>query len=414
MRVCIHRGTKEIGGTCVEIEAGGARIALDVGMPLDAPAEAEGLLPPVPGFREPDGSLLGVVLSHPHQDHYGLARLVRPDVPVYMGEAAARILRAAAMFTPSGAEFADTRTLRDLAPVDVGPFRITPYLVDHSAYDAYSLLVEADGKRLLYSGDFRGHGRKAALFERMLRKPPPDVDALLMEGSSIGRLGDDDGFPGEGDLERELADVMASTPGIVLAYASGQNVDRIVTLFRACRRTGRKLVVDLYTAEILRATGNDRIPQGWWEGMRVFLPHRQRVWVKRNGLFDLMAPYKANRIFPEELKAIAPEAAMVFRPSMSRDLDRADCLAGAGVVWSMWDGYLKDEASRPFLEWMAERRLPMARVHTSGHASVADLKRFAAAVAPKRVVPIHSFGTYRYPELFENVDPKEDGEWWTV
>jgi ribonuclease J len=36
----------------------------------------------------------------------------------------------------------------------------------HSAYDAYSLLIGADGQRLFYSADFRGHGRKAALFEQ--------------------------------------------------------------------------------------------------------------------------------------------------------------------------------------------------------------------------------------------------------
>ena len=60
MRIRIHRGTKEIGGTCIEVEAQGKRIALDVGLPLDAPDEGhERLLPMVPGFREPDGSLLG-------------------------------------------------------------------------------------------------------------------------------------------------------------------------------------------------------------------------------------------------------------------------------------------------------------------------------------------------------------------
>jgi len=35
MRACIHRGTKEIGGTCIELESQGKRIVLDVGLPLD-------------------------------------------------------------------------------------------------------------------------------------------------------------------------------------------------------------------------------------------------------------------------------------------------------------------------------------------------------------------------------------------
>ncbi|MCX5684860.1 MAG: hypothetical protein NT049_14420, partial [Planctomycetota bacterium] len=53
MRVCIHRGTHEIGGTCVEIEAQGKRIVLDVGLPLDADA-ADAPLPKVAGFAEAD------------------------------------------------------------------------------------------------------------------------------------------------------------------------------------------------------------------------------------------------------------------------------------------------------------------------------------------------------------------------
>ena len=107
MKVRIHRGTREIGGTCIENEAQGKRIALDVGLPLNAPADASDganarLLPAVGGFREPDGSLLGVVISHPHMDHYGLARYLAPSVPVYIGEAAHRILKAVSAYVPNG------------------------------------------------------------------------------------------------------------------------------------------------------------------------------------------------------------------------------------------------------------------------------------------------------------------------
>ena len=71
MRICIHRGTKEIGGTCIELEAKGKRIVLDVGLPLDASeySDEQSLLPKVSGFNEPDESVLAVVISHPHQIH---------------------------------------------------------------------------------------------------------------------------------------------------------------------------------------------------------------------------------------------------------------------------------------------------------------------------------------------------------
>jgi len=73
MKACIHRGAKEIGGTCVEIESQGRRIVLDVGQPLDVDDPNQVPLHPVPGFEWPDPSLLGVIISHPHLDHYGLA-----------------------------------------------------------------------------------------------------------------------------------------------------------------------------------------------------------------------------------------------------------------------------------------------------------------------------------------------------
>ncbi len=134
------RDTQEIGGTCIELEAGGRRIALDVGLPLDAGEDHAGLLPEVAGFRDHDDSLLGVVISHPHQDHYGLARHVRSGVPVYLGEAANSVLKAASRYVPNGHWFENPRFYRDRRPLALGPFRITPYLVDHSAFDAYALL----------------------------------------------------------------------------------------------------------------------------------------------------------------------------------------------------------------------------------------------------------------------------------
>jgi ribonuclease J len=413
MKVCIHRGTREIGGTCIEIEAQGKRIALDVGLPLGAD-DTDALLPAVEGFRTEDPDLLALVISHPHQDHYGLARHVRPDVRVLIGDAAHRILQAAKLFTPGGIVFENTLSLRDRQPVQLGPFEITPFLVDHSAYDAYALMIAADGKRVFYSGDFRAHGRKAPLFDKLARDPPKGVDVLLMEGTVIGRAGAEPRFLTETDLEEEFAAAFKVTPGLSLIWSSGQNIDRLVTIFRACRRTDRQFVIDLYTAEILKAADNPRLPQGTWNGVRVFLPEAQRRRVKRDGLFDLLHRIRGNRIFPEALRAEAARTVLLFRPSMMGDLDKADALKDARLIYSLWGGYLNEERLTPFKDWLARHAIPLNSIHTSGHASVADLRRFAAAIAPRILVPIHSFETGRFSEFFENVTMKRDGDWWDV
>ena len=417
MKIRIHRGTKEIGGTCIEIEAQGKRIVLDVGLPLDAPDDTgahEDLLPQVPGFREPDASLLGVLISHPHMDHYGLARYIRPEVPVYIGESAHNVMKAASDYVPNGSSFAAPHFIASRKPVEIGPFRVTPYLVDHSAFDAYSLLVEADGKRVFYSGDFRGHGRKKKLFQAMLARPPGDIDVLLMEGTTIGRTGTDEGFATEEDLEREFAQAFKETKGLHFVWTSSQNIDRLVTIFRAAKRTGRVLLIDLYTAVVLEATGRDSIPQSSWDEVRLYTPQRQRVTIVEKGLFPDLGRHKANRVFPEDLPGLASRAVMLFRPMMMSDKGVQAALDGAALTYSMWEGYLKQEGSVRVLKWLEEHGISKQTIHTSGHASVADLRRFAAELAPRILIPIHSFETGRFGEFFEDVVEKEDGEWWEV
>lgn len=409
MKVRIHRGTKQIGGTCIEVEHDGRHIALDFGLPLDGDA-ADSTLVPKLAIQH----LEAVVVSHPHIDHYGLLHHLPQNTPIAMGGAARRIVGMAAPFTGQPLPPLNGPCLQNEKPLTLGPFRITPYLVDHSAFDAYALLIEAGGKRLFYSGDFRGHGRKAKLFERMLTKPPADIDVLLMEGSSLTRMGADDQFPSEGELEEELVDTIQKIPGLALAHTSAQNIDRVVTLYRACRKTGRTLLIDLYAAAILEATGNPNIPQSDWPGVALFVPEAQRRLIKRNGWFDLLNRHKKQRVFAEALKSIAADSVMLFRPLMMNDLENADALKGASFIYSQWPGYLETDAYQTMTSWLSRHGIAMAHIHTSGHASPVDLRRFATALRPKSIVPIHSFAPEKYDQLFENVVYRDDGQWWEV
>ncbi len=415
MRVCIHRGSKQIGGSCVEVENFGQRLLIDLGLPLDAENNSVQYLPDIVGLDSSDPSLLGILISHPHLDHFGLLTHISPKIPVGMGSAARRILTAAAPFLPGNWPIpAKGWDFKSEQSFDVGPFQITPFLVDHAAYDAYALLIESGGKRLFYSGDLRIHGRKAVLVENLIKNPPKNINALLLEGSSLGRLKDDQQFPTESDIEAQLVQAFSKTEGLVLVHASAQNIDRVVSIIRACKRTGRKLIIDLYTAAILEATGNPNIPQSNWPDVALFVPQAQRIQIKENAWFDLLKHHAAKRIFVENLRETRDKSVLLFRPLHCRDLELGNCLEGAAYIYSQWEGYWEQDSYKKLKEWLEKNAIPKISIHTSGHASLKDLKKIVEAINPAKVVPIHTFFPKRYNEIFSNVEVHDDGEWWEL
>jgi ribonuclease J len=415
MRACIHRGSKQIGGSCVEVESRGQRLLVDFGLPLDAEKNHRQYIPSIDGLDGSDPSLLGVLISHPHLDHFGLLAHISEKIPVAMGTAARRILEAAAPFMPDKWPMpAKGWTYQSGKSLDIGPFRITPFLVDHSAYDAYALLIKSGDKSIFYSGDFRTHGRKAALFERLTENPPQNVDALLLEGSSLGRIGNDQRFPTEKEIEKRLIHIFSTTEGLAIVHTSAQNIDRIVSIFRASKQTGRRLVIDLYTAAILEATGNENIPQSAWPDVALYVPQAQRIQIKEHAWFDLLKRHSANRIFIEHLQKDSKKSTLLFRPLHRHDLERADCLMGATYIYSQWEGYWERGAYHMVKDWLERHAISKHSIHTSGHASPADLQRIVLAINPRKIVPIHSFFPERYIELFPHVEVHDDGKWWEV
>ncbi|WP_458759218.1 MBL fold metallo-hydrolase [Afipia sp. TerB] len=409
----IHRGTQQIGGTCIELEANGARMLLDLGLPLDAGEPSDDLLPEVSGLRSDDPSLNAIVISHGHGDHWGLLPLCKPKIPLAMGAATARIMSAAAPFAPNFFVPNVSFEISDRRPLQIGPFTITPYLVDHSAYDAYALLIEVNNRRLFYSGDIRSHGRKGALFEQLVSNPPADVDTMLMEGSSMGRLDESAQFQTESEIEARLADNF-KLPGFVMISASAQNIDRMVSIYRACKRTGRTLLLDLYAMEIFRATGNPNLPNMEWPNVAVYVPEYQRRQIAKNRRFDLLEPYRSARVYREHVSYIADKTVMLFRPAMARDVESAKLWENARSIWSQWDGYLKEGPGAKLQADLAARGIALEVIHTSGHASIADLKRLSIAINPNKLIPIHTFDGDSFSKYFSNVTRRNDGEWWFV
>lgn len=406
VRLTVHRATSQIGGNCIEVATGGHRILLDVGRPLAASNNATGLLPATLDLEAP---MDGVLISHPHQDHYGLLNETPCKWPVYCGEPTRRLIQLnAAMFgKPIDRDY---RTWKSGRPFEAGPFRITPYLTDHSAFDAHMLLIEAAGKRLFYSGDFRMHGRKSVLVERLMASPPLDIDVLLMEGTN---LGSDKSCATESDLQTEFEALFRKTRGRVFVAWSAQNIDRTVTLYKACHEAGRALVIDLYTAEVLEILAEfGRLPQPDWSNVRVVVT-KAMSWMYRNkgdeAFVERMVPHGMSA---KKLSSTPERWVVMVRPSLMRDYANSGVAPNADDAWSwsMWRGYLRNDDGRLVQQWFDDGGCRAAHIHTSGHASPADLKDFAKSIAPLWLVPIHGVAWNSEAEGFPPIRRLTDGE----
>lgn len=387
IRLTIHRAAHEIGGNCIELATSdGHRLILDAGRPLDAPeGVTAGLVPATLDVLAP---VDGVLLSHPHQDHYGLLGELPEGWPVYSGAACEKLVKLTGGIFGAVPPQAFT-TWEGGVPFTVGPLTVTPYLTDHSAFDAYMLLIEAYGKRLLYSGDFRLHGRKGALVRAMMARPPADLDALVMEGTNLGT---DKPSASEVDLEARFADLFRTTAGRVFVAWSAQNLDRTVTLYRACLRAGRTLVVDLYTAEVLDMLASfGRLPRPGWRNLKVVVTRSFARMYRNTGREAFVSRMAKHGIAADKLAETPSQWVVMVRPSLMRDYEAKGVSPTPQDAWSwsMWHGYLANEEGRKVQSWFDVGQCPARHIHTSGHASPTDLLHFADAMAAKAFIPIH-------------------------
>lgn len=430
MRITIHRGTHEIGGNCIEIATENTRIILDVGMPLfnkdrephDSGAlrrqtteeiRRSGILPLVPGLFDTNAPVPDAILiSHAHEDHTGLIRHSRNEIPIYAGVGTSKMMLAGAKFAGQPQlPRARHREIHARLPVQIGDFCVTAFSVDHSIYGAQAFLIEAEGQAVLYSGDLRLHGRKPGMHKALIEAVKDrTIDVLLMEGTHIGHTE----YQGanEYELEEEIVRHIQSTPGLVLASFSPQHVDRLVCFIRATMRSNRTFVADAYTAFVMHLIASETsIPRPESsEKVRVFFPKFFEESYRQKNLethFSLMSPA---RIGEEEIRADPSRFVMLFRPSMlERDLTSL-LPEGTRCIYSRWSGYLDQPEWQSVKDALARTNGDLIEAHTSGHIHHSDIVDLVCRIKAKMVIPIHTFEPERFKAIAPNTRLLNDGE----
>lgn len=417
MKLTIHRGTNEIGGICIEIQSGKTRILLDFGMPLVNNSGdsfnfkqvekltvdeliLKGVLPNIQGAYTEKLGIDGVLISHPHGDHYGLIQYLNRDIPVFLGKATHEILKLNNIFLYQNYNIENAKYFEKAISFQVGNFTITPYWNDHSAFDSYSFLIEANGKSIFYSGDFRGHGRKEKSFKWFTHNAPEKVDFLMIEGTTIGRA--TERFKTENEIEKELIDIFKNSDSINYIYTSSQNIDRIVSLYKACLKSRKTFVIDVYTANVLETLSEFAklpTPLKGYEHIKVLFPNRITSGLFKRGLGELANKFAKSKITKDEISEKPSDYVVLTRPSMKNDLEKIFVEKG-NLIYSMWEGYKKQTTTKEFLDWLESNNFSIIDIHTSGHADIETLIEFADSINPKTIIPIHTFNKQDYKTIF--------------
>lgn len=408
MQITIHRGTHEIGGSCVEIRTSQTKIVLDVGLPLDFDTRSQEQQEQIRREAlEWTQDADAIFISHYHADHHGLLPDTHSNVAIYATPGTAAIMHVTEAFHNHG----NTDYLRNIKiltkesdeskfkTITIGDISITPYTVDHAAFDACAFLIEADGRTIMYSGDIRKHGVKGSLYHNL----PQKVDCLLLEGTNMAT---DKKCLNETEIcERFKEQFRTDSDKLHYVWCSGQNIERIVQIYKASLACSRKLIVDTYVAYILevihRIKPSIPSPLSPFDGHDVFRYFRISAQHKRlelTGNPEIVQQLKTlPKVNTKDIGRNPGQYVWIIRPSMLRYMQKHSHKPSV-VITSLWEGYEKDEPA--FMEWIHKNDFANPHIHTSGHADAKSLQSIVRHVDPGVLIPIHTNAPERFTTLF--------------
>jgi ribonuclease J len=214
-------------------------------------------------------------------------------------------------------------------------------------------------------------------------------------------------------VELRLSELLRLDGGLVVIIASGQNIDRAVSVYRAALATGRELVIDPYQAYILMTLKNvyPEAPQFDSPSVRVKFISNHVAKLKDAGLWGLACQMsRAGKVTSEQIAANPSKFVFLARSSKATSalLRYLAPATHPTIVWSQWRGYL--DKGGPVQSFCAESGINPLVIHSGGHAHTEDLAEIAYRINPGAVVPIHTEAASQFAAFIPNVRIVMDGE----
>jgi ribonuclease J len=380
MKLCIHRGTHQIGGIAAEISTASTRILIDMGDELSLDPNFVSAPLNIPGVTDRNGHCDAVLFTHYHGDHTGQMLRIRPEIPIYAGALAKDIMRLSAERGGQKNEALCRRieTIQAFSPgkpLLIGDIQITPFCIDHSACDSYLFLIEADGKRLLYTGDFRLHGVRGNVMDKILDRRIETVDVVVTEGTTVSRSEHE--VVTEWDLQKRVKAYLRQYKYVFVLCAT-TNLDRIFALARAVPR-GKYCICDEYQKTLVETVSKH------WNGISSFYEMPKLLSFK----------YHPPARFAELGGLMFVRANSKFE-AIIRQYDPAQSI----LLYSMWDGY-RTKPGSTIPDFLALTGT-WETLHTSGHASPDDLRHVIEKADPEIVIPMHTDAPQKMQTLCQN------------
>ena len=376
MNIIIHRGTHQIGGSVIEISTASTRIVLDFGNELSLDEKYTSINLDINGVTKGIPDCDGIVISHYHMDHLGQLTSALPEIPLYMGELSKEIAIISAEYQDKDLylRLLGANTFRGGEAFTIGNIHIRPLVIDHSAADSYMFVIEAEGKRVLYTGDFRMHGLRHHVLDKLVNTYIGEVDVLITEGTSLSRDADD--CISEATVLDDISSYIQDGK-YVFVMCSSTNIDRIMGIWQNMP-TDKVLICDAYQKKIL-----DTVLNNVYYESSLYRRHDSPL-VLNKGPYP---KYYMDHGFVSLVRGTE------YFISHIKEFPKDD----VRIIYSMWTGYIEENLSLKNLL----NTYPSYICHASGHVSKDDLVQLIELVDPDIVIPVHT----DIPEKLERIVP---------